>query len=70
LNGSEDMAWLPTGQAIMGSGSQVYVWNQEQWQLLMDLSSAGVTNITRLAVNKKGEKLALVGELSAHDANN
>lgn len=70
LKGSEDMAWLPDGQAIMASGSQVYVWNQEQWQLLMDVSSAGITNITRLAVNKKGEKLAFVGELSAPDANN
>ena len=70
LKGAEDMAWLPTGQAIMASGSEVYVWNQAQWQLLMDLSSAGIQNITRLAVNKDGEKLALVGELSARDANN
>ena len=64
------MAWLPTGQAIMASGSEVYVWNQAQWQVLMDLSSAGIQNITRLAANKEGEKLALVGELSARDANN
>ena len=70
LEGSEDMAWLPDGQAIMASGSIIYFWNSTQWQPLMDLSSAGVTNITRLAVNKKGEKLAFVGELSAHDANN
>ena len=68
LKRSEDMAWLPTGQAIMASGSEIYVWNQTQWQLLMDLSSAGIQNITRLVVNKNGEKLALVGELSALDA--
>ena len=65
LPNSEDCAWLPDGTLLMAQGSQLFKWQRGQaqdWQLLADLTAAGVTNITRLAVNTKGDKLALVAQ--------
>ncbi len=63
LPGSEDCAWLPNGTLLMAQGSKLFKWQRGKdadWQLVADLEAAGVTSITRLAVNAKGDKLALV----------
>lgn len=63
LTGSEDCAWLPNGTLLMAQGSKLYKWQRGKdadWQLVADLEASGVTNITRLAVNAKGDKLAFV----------
>lgn len=63
LPGSEDCAWLPNGTLLMAQGSKLYKWQRGKdadWQLVTDMAEAGVTGITRLAVNAKGDKLALV----------
>lgn len=65
LPNSEDCAWLPDGTLLMAQGSQLFKWQRgkdQDWQLVGDLAAAGVTNITRLAVNAKGDKLALVAQ--------
>ncbi len=63
LDQSEDFAWLPNGYILMGSGSSLMYHDGQKWSILSDLSDAGITNITRLAVNGKSKKIALVGEL-------
>jgi dipeptidyl aminopeptidase/acylaminoacyl peptidase len=65
LPGSEDCAWLPNGTLLMAQGSKLYKWQRGKdadWQLVTDLAEASVTGITRLAVNAKGDKLALVAQ--------
>ena len=63
LDQSEDFAWLPNGYLLMGSDSLLMYHNGQKWLILRDLSNAGITNITRLAVNGKSKKIAIVGEL-------
>ncbi len=63
LSGSEDFAWLPNGFPIMGSGSVLHFFNGQEWLMLYDFTEAGIKNISRVAVNAKGEKIAIVGEL-------
>ena len=63
LDQSEDFAWLPNGYLLMGSDSLLMYHNGQKWLILRDLSNAGITNITRLAVNEKSKKIAIVGEL-------
>jgi len=63
LDQSEDFAWLPNGYLLMGSGSVLMYHNGQKWSILSDLSDAGITNITRLAVSGKSKKIAIVGEL-------
>lgn len=60
---SEDYVWTSDGSLVMAQGSQIYYYNPKKfkdWRLLADLSSLGVKNITRLALDKKNKKLAWV----------
>ena len=60
----EDHAWTPDGDLIMAGGATLYLWNQEQnqWTPWYDFSSHGITNITRLAVSPKGDKVVMVAD--------
>lgn len=62
LPGREDYAWLPDGRLLMADGAVLYQWTpgSDAWQELADFSSAGASNITRLAVSPQGDRLALV----------
>jgi hypothetical protein len=63
LPGSEDYAWTPQGILLMGQDSKLFQCDPKkngEWQEIADFSSAGLKNITRLAVSPKGEKLAIV----------
>ena len=65
LPSSEDCVWLPNSTLLMAQGSKLFKWQRGKdadWQLITDLAEAGVTGITRLAVNAKGDKLALVAQ--------
>lgn len=65
LPGSEDFVWTPDGTVLMGKGSILYQLNPKNgqtWTPLTDLSSAGIKQLTRLAIDPKGKKLALVGQ--------
>jgi len=66
LEGREDYAWLPDGRLLMASGSRIFLWGKDNrvkvWQEVADLASAGIGNITRMAVSPDGKKLALVAD--------
>ena len=68
LPGSEDYAWTPQGILLMAKDSKLFKWNPSKdagWQELADFASAGLKNITRLAVSPKGDRLALVAQREA-----
>ncbi|HWC73851.1 MAG TPA: hypothetical protein VG454_07925 [Gemmatimonadales bacterium] len=61
--GADFFAWTPAGLVITGSGSKLYQWDPRRggaWEEIADLAGAGLTNITRLAVSPKGDRLAIV----------
>ncbi|MGM5470878.1 TolB family protein [Flavobacteriaceae bacterium LMO-SS05] len=64
---SEDMCWTPNGTIFMAKDSVLFKFNPKRdkdWVKITSLNTIGIKNITRLAVNPNGTKLALVGELS------
>lgn len=57
----EDYCWLPDSSIVCGSGSKLFRWKAgSEWEEVADFSSAGVTNITRLAVDPSGQRIAIV----------
>jgi len=61
--GVEDYAWLPDGRLLCGSGSALLVADPRgdaAWVTVTDLQLAGLTEITRLAISPKGDRLAIV----------
>ncbi|MGQ0648454.1 MAG: TolB family protein [Gemmatimonadaceae bacterium] len=62
--GVEDYAWLPDGRLVAGKGSSLLVCSPASdavWNQVADLTVAGITNVTRLAVAPGGDWLAIVG---------
>lgn len=59
---SQDLVWLPNGVLMTGSGTTLLSWRSgaAAWSDAADLASAGLTDITRLAVSPDGKWLALV----------
>jgi len=65
LEGVEDFTLLKDGTVIMAKGSKLYKFNRNKdisWKEIADLSRFGIRNISRLAVNFKENKIALVNE--------
>ncbi|WP_462251938.1 TolB family protein [Ekhidna sp.] len=61
LEGSEDYCWTPKEEILMASGSKLYVWkNQTSWTEFADLSTHGISSITRISLSPDGKKLAVV----------
>jgi hypothetical protein len=60
--GAEDYAWTPAGVLLMANGSKLFARKESDWAWveLADLSSAGLKNITRIAVSPKGDRIAVV----------
>lgn len=61
LEGSEDMVWYGNS-ILMGKGSKIHIFKNNSWSEWADLSKRGITNITRLAISKDGNMIAIVGE--------
>lgn len=62
---TEDMCWLPDGSILMGVDNILYKFKPEvdvDWIEVASLEEYGISNITRLAVNTSGTKIAFVGE--------
>lgn len=62
---TEDMCWLPNNTILMGKNDILYTFNpniDKDWREVALLKDYDITNITRIAVNSDGTKLALVGE--------
>jgi len=69
LAGREDMAWTPDGTMVMGDGSDLYAWRPGgTWWRIADLSSSGAHGITRLAVSPSGDRIAIVADREAPEA--
>lgn len=67
IPGTEDMCWLPSGTVLMGKGKHLYTYKpgkDADWQQVKAFSDKEIYSITRLAVNTKGNVLAVVAEAS------
>ncbi len=65
LPGSEDHVWLPDGTLLMAAGSKLYRLDParpEDWREVADFSATGLTQITRLALSPRADRLALVAQ--------
>ena len=63
LPGREDLTWTPDGRILMSDGQSLFYFSpgtkEKEWKLVqMSFKFSGT--ITRLAVNAKGNKLAVV----------
>lgn len=59
----KDYAWMPDGSLLIGSGSKLFRFDEKadkDWNLLMDLNSFGIKDISRISVSPNGKHLALV----------
>lgn len=61
--GMDYIAWIG-GSAIGGTGSKLLVWTPgtSSWREVADLSSQGITRISRIAVSRDLKRLAIVAE--------
>ncbi|NIM50915.1 MAG: hypothetical protein GTN78_24265 [Gemmatimonadales bacterium] len=60
---NEFYAWTPDGAILMGEGAKLYRWRpgtDQAWHEIVDLGSAGIESISRLAVSPQGDRLAIV----------
>jgi len=63
LEGADFFTWTPGGIVLMARGTKLYQWNPRRgrdWEEAADFGAAGLTNVTRLAVSPKGDRLAIV----------
>ena len=61
--GADFFVWMPNGIVVTASGTKLYQWDPRRggaWEEVADFSAAGLTNVTRLAVSPKGDRLAIV----------
>lgn len=59
-----DCAWTPDGVLLMAFKGVLYAWRRSlsDWTRVADLESLGLRNVTRLAVNPSGDRIALVAD--------
>jgi hypothetical protein len=65
LPGCEDLAWTKEGIILLAKGSKIYQCQpsvSREWVEVADFASLGLKQITRLAVDPRSKKLALVAE--------
>ena len=64
---TEDVTWLPNGVLLLANGTTIYQYNPKkdtQPRLFYAFSDENINNISRMAVNASGTKIALVAEVS------
>lgn len=64
---SEDICWLNDTTIIAGAGKSLIKFDTEsgiEWELVASFEQEEINNITRIAVNKAGNRLAFVAEES------
>jgi hypothetical protein len=64
---SEDVTWLPNGVLLISKGNSIYKFNPKKDKepaVLFSFTAKNINNISRIAVNSNGTKLALVAEVS------
>lgn len=61
--GREDYAWLPDGTLVISSGSKVLALKpgvDTEWREVGDFAAVGLTDLSRLATNSRGDQIAIV----------
>jgi hypothetical protein len=61
--GADFFVWTPWGIVLTANGTKLFQWDPRRggaWEEVADLAAAGLTNLTRLAVSPKGDRLAIV----------
>ena len=61
--GADFFVWTPESIVLTASGTTLYQWDPLRggdWEPVADFAAAGLTNLTRLAVSPKGDRLAIV----------
>jgi hypothetical protein len=64
---SEDVTWLPNGVLLISQGNSIYKFNPKRNKeptVFFSFTDKNINNISRIAVNSDGTKLALVAEVS------
>jgi hypothetical protein len=52
--------WTSTGVLIATAGSRFYQWVDGRWDVLADFSDLGITNVSRIAISPRGDRIAFV----------
>lgn len=68
MEGVEDICWLDSKTILSGKDNILYklTLNKDNyWKQVIDLSSNGITKITRLSTNTEGTKLLIAGDINA-----
>ena len=66
MDGVEDICWLNGRTMLAGKGSRLYkltLKRDNNWKKITDLSSQGITKITRLATNALGSKILIAADI-------
>ena len=61
--GADFFVWTREGIVLTASGTTLLQWDPQRgtgWNTVADFATAGLTNITRLAINPRGNRLAIV----------
>ena len=61
----EDVIWLNKDIVLSGKGQHLFAHTtrkRDEWELVANLESYGINNITRMAISPNGKQLAIVGE--------
>ncbi|MBO6631886.1 MAG: nuclear transport factor 2 family protein, partial [Psychroserpens sp.] len=67
IEGVEDICWMDSKTLLSGKDSMLYklrLKRDNNWKQVQDLSTNGISKITRLSVNTVSTKLLIAGELS------
>lgn len=61
---NEFYAWTPNGTLLSARESRIYAWREgwDGWREVADLSPHGISGVSRLAVSREGDRMALVAE--------
>lgn len=71
----EDMCWSPNGDILMGKDNKLYKLTLKKdinWKEIADLSTYGITKITRITANQEANKFLIAAEVGgkANNADN
>jgi len=67
ITGVEDICWLDENTILSGKDNTLYklrLRRDNDWKEVADLSSNGITKITRLAINTSATKLLIAGDIN------
>ncbi len=60
IPGREDMTWTPDGRIVMSDGEKLFYLQPAGWTEMKVRSATSLKGITRIAINGKGDKIAVV----------